>query len=155
VSPIVCPCKTLVTFQDLSYHEPTVQMPILRRLGLTLFSSLSALSTDVVVTVSEFSKKKICSSLPVSEDKVRVVPSGPGWQSDRPNPTAIESALNKYRIARPYMVAFGGGYPHKNIPRLLSAFQTVCKKIQHRLVLIGKLPENVAMAPPFVDYEFR
>ncbi len=155
VSPVVCPCKTLVTFQDLSYREPTVEMPAIRRLGLTLFSTLSALSTDAVVTVSEFSKKRICSSLHVTEDKVRVVPSGPGWNSDRPSRTAIEHALAKYRIARPYVVAFAGGYPHKNITRLLAAFQAACKKMEHGLVLIGRLPEHVEIAPPFVDYEFR
>src|SRR5205807_838785 len=52
VSPVVCPCKNLVTFQDVSYREQVVAMPFARRLGLRFFSTLSARSADLVVTVS-------------------------------------------------------------------------------------------------------
>jgi glycosyltransferase involved in cell wall biosynthesis len=154
VGPVVCPCKTVVTFQDLSYREPSVRMSGARRLGLTLFSGLSALSTDVVVTVSEFSKRSICSSLNVAADRVRVVPSGPGWNSEQPTRAAIEGATRKYRLAGPYVTAFAGGYQHKNIPRLLTAFQTACKDLPHRLVLIGRLAEDVELRPPLVRPEF-
>jgi glycosyltransferase involved in cell wall biosynthesis len=154
VSPVVCPCKTVVTFQDLSYRESSVRMSGTRRLGLTLFSGLSALRTDIVVTVSEFSKRSICASLNVAKDKVRVVPSGPGWNSNPPTSTAIESAMRNHRISGPYVTAFAGGYQHKNIPRLLAAFQGASRNLPHRLVLIGRLPEGVELRPPLVRPEF-
>jgi glycosyltransferase involved in cell wall biosynthesis len=122
---------------------------------LGLFSTLSAQCTDVVVTVSEFSKKSICSSLNIPGEKVRVVPSGPGWSSERPSCSDVDKTLLKYGIARPYVAAFAGGYPHKNIPRLMTAFQTACRDLPHELVLIGRLPPNVAVASPLVKAEFK
>src|SRR5207248_2960586 len=110
--------------------------------------TLSARSADLVVTVSEFSKRKICASLNVPEERVRVVPSGPGWNSDRPNSRAIERAAEKYGIPRPYLTAFAGGYTHKNIPRLLTAFQNTCQDFPHHLVLIGRMPPDVELSPP-------
>ena len=155
VAPIACPCKSLVTFQDLSYREPVVAMSSKRRLGLSLFSTLSARFTDGVVTVSEFSKRSICAALKVPESRVRVVPSGPGWNASQPSAADIESTLNKYGIARPYLTAFAGGYQHKNIPRMLSAFQSACRDLPHHLVLIGRLPPNVELSPPVVEPEFQ
>src|SRR5438093_13523736 len=42
VSPVLCPCKTIVTFTDVSFRDSNVDMPISRRLGLSLFATLSA-----------------------------------------------------------------------------------------------------------------
>jgi glycosyltransferase involved in cell wall biosynthesis len=155
VGPVVSGCKAVVTFQDLSYREPVVEMSTSRRMGLGLFSTLSARSSDAVVTVSEFSKRSICSSLGLPEKKVRVVPSGPGWNSERPNNAAIEAMLSKLGIVRPYVTAFAGGYTHKNIPRLITGFQNACETLPHHLVLIGRLPENVAVLPPLVREGFK
>jgi len=155
VAPIVCPCKSLVTFQDLSYREQVVAMPSKRRLGLSLFSGLSARFTDGVVTVSEFSKRSICAALNVPERRVRVVPSGPGWNATQPSRQEIENTLNKYAIARPYLTAFAGGYQHKNIPRMLTAFQSACKDLPHHLVLIGRLPPDVDLSSNVVRPEYR
>lgn len=155
VGPVVSSCKTIVTVHDLSYREPAVNMSKSRRIGLNLFSSCSAWRSDAVVTVSEFSKRSVCSSLRLPEKKVRVVPSGPGWNSGRPTAQAIGSVLDKYQIVRPYVTAFAGGYAHKNIPRLLAAFGNACEDLPHRLVLIGGLPENVKIAAPFVRVGFE
>jgi glycosyltransferase involved in cell wall biosynthesis len=155
VSPVACPCKAIVTFQDVSYREPAVEMSLKRRMGLNVFSALSARSSDAVVTVSEFSKRSICSSLGISGDKIRVVPSGPGWNSGPPLNSQIEAVLRKYCIVKPYVIAFAGGYAHKNVPRLLTAFETACGRLPHRLVLIGRLSENVEIAPPYICDEFK
>jgi glycosyltransferase involved in cell wall biosynthesis len=154
VSPVVCPCKAIVTFQDLSYHEPAVTMSAKRRTGLRLFSTLSARCSDAIVTVSEFSKRSICSSLGISGNKVRVVPSGPGWNSTRPAQSQIEAVWLKYGIVPPYVTAFAGGYAHKNIPRLLTAFENACNRLPHRLVLIGRLPPDVEAGPPYIGSDF-
>ncbi len=155
VGPVVCPSKTIVTFQDLSYMESIVAMSASRRAGLRSFSTWSAKRSDVVVTVSAFSKKSICSKLSIPDEKVRVIPSGPGWNSERPDSSDIVRVLDRYRIVPPFVTAFAGGYSHKNIPRMLKAFQRVCKDRPHRLVLIGGLPPNVEIGPPLVSPEFR
>src|SRR5262249_38656813 len=40
-----------------------------------------------------------------------------------------------------------GGYPHKNIPKMLVAFQAACKDLPHKLLLIGRLSEDVTLGP--------
>jgi glycosyltransferase involved in cell wall biosynthesis len=57
----------------------------------------------------------------------------------------IAAVKSRYGIRNPYVAVFGGGYEHKNIPRLVDAFESAFGDTAYELVLIGGLtPKTVA-----------
>jgi glycosyltransferase involved in cell wall biosynthesis len=68
---------------------------------------------------------------------------GPRWKDKFISQDVVSKVKSSYGISGPYLIAFGGGALHKNIPRLLQAFEELKKELPHKLVLIGHLPHNV------------
>jgi glycosyltransferase involved in cell wall biosynthesis len=92
---------------------------------------------DLIFTVSEFSKSKICLELDVTESKVQVVYNGVNeiFFSDK-QPTSDLS------LPDTYLLYVGALSTRKNISGLLQAFRILKEDydIEHKLVLIG--PED-------------
>jgi glycosyltransferase involved in cell wall biosynthesis len=93
-----------------------------------------------VITVSEFSRKSICQTLGVPENKVRVISYGVPrriLQSGPPNMVLLE----KLRVTQPYILFVGLLKPHKNVQALLRAFGLLPEQVRasHQLVIAGKL----------------
>jgi glycosyltransferase involved in cell wall biosynthesis len=57
----------------------------------------------------------------------------------------------KYALPEKYIIAFGGGSRHKNIQRLLEAYENRVAIHDHSLVIIGRLPQGVVVPPPSVE----
>lgn len=100
---------------------------------------------DVIITESESEKKEIVKFLRLSEEKVRVIPSGVD-EIYQPlnNLDVIKNELSaKYRIIFPYILHIGAYRPVKNGPGLVKAFAQLRKQgIEHKLVLVGKPAEK-------------
>ncbi|MFC5847245.1 glycosyltransferase [Deinococcus petrolearius] len=84
-----------------------------------------------VVTVSEFSKKQIIKWSKIPPEKIEVVYNG---VSKEYNPQ-----VKPYLPGYPYILYVGNRKPHKNIPRLISAFVEISKIYPElRLILSGE-----------------
>lgn len=144
VGPIRVPCAAVVTVHDLNFVRLRSQMSYVRQWGLGFFSRRSAARSQRVITVSEFSRRELCSELRLDPNRVSVVYHGsPSGGST----LALESELRELpELPVRFIVAFTGrGEPHKNIVRLIEAFHVGCHDMPHRLVLIGKpTPELMA-----------
>ena len=86
-----------------------------------------------IITNSIFTSLEICKATGVSQDKISIIPLG--YDSDHFYPSEIKRRLHH----RPYLLHVGQAYPHKNLRRLIHAFNA----IKHRfpavdLVLLGK-----------------
>jgi len=96
---------------------------------------------DAIITESQSEKKEIVSFLGISEDRVRVIPSGvdeifkPG---DNPEETKRE-LRDRYGVKFPFILNVGGYRPVKNGPALIRAFARLKRQgLEHRLVLVGR-----------------
>lgn len=143
VGPVITPCPGIVTIPDLNYIILRNFIPAGRRRALQFFSIRSARQSVRVITISNFSKAQIVRFIGVPSDKITVTHLGAGWTKDGNEPGRFESIRKSYRLPERYIVAFGGGSPHKNIPRLISAFREIAREFPHSLVLLGHLPPNV------------
>jgi alpha-1,3-rhamnosyl/mannosyltransferase len=87
---------------------------------------------DVIITISEFSKKEIVSLTEVNPDKVFVTPLGVD-PSFSPGGDRIKGLPDQY------ILYVGNLEPRKNLPTLLTAFQSLPRhlKERHSLVIAG------------------
>ena len=100
---------------------------------------------DLIITVSEYTKRDVVESLGVDERKVWAIPHATSEQFRYiENRDAVRAVLAKYDMdRRPYLIHLGTMEERKNILRLLEAFKKVKadpagSPIPHELVLVGE-----------------
>jgi glycosyltransferase involved in cell wall biosynthesis len=152
VCPLRCPCPSVVTIPDLNYIDIAHTIGTGKRLFLKFFSTQSAKRANHVITISNFSKERFCRALNLTAEKSTVTLLSANKENNSDASFKANELLTKYGIKEPYIVAFGGGAIHKNIPRLIQAFDSLKDSLPHNLVLIGHLPSNVDMLAISNDY---
>ncbi|MEH2365192.1 glycosyltransferase family 4 protein [Nostoc sp.] len=98
--------------------------------------------TDLVLTISESSKKDIIEYLEVDPKKVYVTPLASRYYSNYLS-EEIAQGLEKqanYDFSKPYLLFVSTIEPRKNINTIITAFNFLKEKykIEHQLILIGK-----------------
>jgi glycosyltransferase involved in cell wall biosynthesis len=146
VGPLLSPSPSVVTIPDLNYITLRHTMPAKRRVVLQFFSMQAARRADHVITISNFSKEEITRAVKLNPDKITVTHLGPMKNGNTNSSESWVKLSRRYGIQEPYVVAFGGGSLHKNIPRLIQAFALVKDAFPHSLVLIGHIPSNVDLS---------
>lgn len=148
VGPLFPPCAAVVTIPDLNYRAFGEGMPFVRRWTLATFVRLSARRADRVLTISEFARGEIESTLGLSPEKIAVTLLA----ARHPGPEVSAGALGlrarrleRLAVTKPFVMAFSSESPNKNIPRLLEAFGRArnSMSLPHELVLVGHAPEDV------------
>lgn len=98
--------------------------------------------TDLVLTISESSKKDIVEHLQVDPKKVYVTPLASRYYPDYLSAQTTEELekLVNYDFSQPYLLFISTIEPRKNINTIISAFNFLKEqyKIPHKLILIGK-----------------
>jgi glycosyltransferase involved in cell wall biosynthesis len=81
----------------------------------------AARRADLILTNSDYSRREIISGLDLPETKVRKITLGVEMTpfADR---ARVASALGRYRIRQPFLLALGGTEPRKNNARVIAAF---------------------------------
>jgi glycosyltransferase involved in cell wall biosynthesis len=112
---------------------------MLRGFRARLFRRLCLHAADLVITVSEFSKRELVRFLGLAPEKVRVIPEAASDQFAQPLPAGyIEQVCARHRIPPRFVLFVGGFDRRKNVSTLLEAFGAL--KRAHRdvaLVLVG------------------
>jgi glycosyltransferase involved in cell wall biosynthesis len=143
IAPLILPCPSVVTLHDTRFVVMSEDMSAFRRRVVIFFTASGARRAQRIIAVSAFAKQEMIAHLMLDAGKIDVVHSGAGLSTAPLQGEAAAAVRAQYGITQPYIAAIGGGYPHKNIPRLLEAFKALADEFPHTLVLIGKLPPNV------------
>jgi glycosyltransferase involved in cell wall biosynthesis len=133
--------RLVVTIHDLTHLTHREFLPNRLAYYYAKFMLRAAAHHAVrIVTVSEFSKRSICESLNIPEEKVHVIHNALSERFRCARP-ADSSCLQKFRIRKPYLLFVGLLKPHKNVQGLLRAFAVLPAQLRdsHQLVIIGKL----------------
>ena len=146
VGPVHLRCASVLTIPDPNYVDIAYTMPLHRRLPLRMISTWAAKNADEIITISNFSKQRLCQTLNLPANKITVTHLAPRVEMNTTQTMNWEKLRVQYRIREPYIVAFGGGAVHKNISSLLQAIALLDENLPHQLVLIGHIPPDVDMA---------
>nr|WP_292740332.1 glycosyltransferase family 1 protein [Nostoc sp. JL31] len=141
---VVYPCAKslkIMTIHDLTYIKcPNFVNWIVKSYTDRIRQCLKW--TDLVITVSESSKKDIIEYFQVKPEKIYVTPLASRYNA---NYLSAENILNtekqvKYDFSKPYLLFVSTIEPRKNINAVILAFNFLKTKykIEHQLILIGK-----------------
>ncbi len=144
-APIFYAGKFIVTIHDLiiSHYadsRATTLNPIIYKIKVWFYRLVIKIVTKKsakIITVSEYTKKDIIKLLNINDSKIFVTYEG----VDLPKESNIDCAKlkNDLMITKDFLLYVGSAYPHKNLEKLILAFEDVIvQKKNLQLVLVGK-----------------
>lgn len=135
------PSATVI--HDLTYIDHPEYVSAKLRRDLVRFMPKTIRRASFVITVSEFSKKRVMEVYGLSGDKVVVTPIPPRAPHVRSIPVA-QVELKKMGIAKPYILFLGTVEPRKNIPNLIDAYLQLPSTLRDKydLVIAGMIGWN-------------
>ncbi len=138
VTPLFTNAKKIVSILDINYKGHSNNMSLSKRFLLGSMVNLSAIFSNKIITISEFSKKQIVKYTQVKENKIIVTLLSGSSDLFHNGDKDTSEVINKYNIFNEYIIAFSSPSPHKNIKRLLDAFSEILKNNSNlKLVLVG------------------
>ena len=138
--PLRTRVSSIITIHDLKYITHPEFFEGDRRLKSSLMKLMMAASIKrsiKVIAVSESTKRDLIGKLKIPEEKIEVIHEAVG-DGYHPVPAPrCDEVLKKYGIPPPYILSVGELRPHKNIARLVRAFEKL-EGNNHSLVIAGK-----------------
>lgn len=140
-SPILTPCPVITTFHDMIFDRYPEYIPGRQFwLPYMLMSRFALRKSRRVIAVSSATKSDMVEFAGARPDKIVTILSGVE-SAFRPVGDAAEQARVRSRYVLPelYILALGARRPHKNIGRLVAAFDRLAAEFPHVLVLAGTI----------------
>lgn len=140
--------KFVVTIHDLILiHFPTIRNTTLNSLFYRfkffmyrIVIRAAIMRSNRIIAVSKFTKKDILKNYnSIPQEKIKVTYEACDDYCML-SPNKDEEILLRYGIIRPYIMYVGNAYPHKNLEKLVLAFEKLKKtKKDLKLILVGKM----------------
>lgn len=141
IAPVIVSCHSIATIHDMNYFYYPEDFSRLPVLFLKVLVLLSARKSDKIITISKNSKKDIVRILKVPESKISIIyQAGDIHSSLMPDENAMTKKLREeYEIDRKFILTVSASHPHKNLHRLIRAYDILRRnhKIEHKLVVVG------------------
>jgi alpha-1,3-rhamnosyl/mannosyltransferase len=145
-APIALPCPLVATVHDLTFdRHPRVMPNCWLWPGYKVLSSRAIRCADKIISVSEATRRDVLRFGNVSSSSVVVVHLGVDEQfKAQADVEARRRVADRYHLPPRYVLAFNNGRAHKNVARLLAAFEALPRSFDQVLVLAGEASgENV------------
>ncbi len=123
--------KKISTIHDIYHLRHSQNINLIQKFYSKIIFFFTIKNSQVIITVSEFSKNEILLFYPKIQNKIKVIHNGIEHLKTK---IVIES-----KIDYEYLLYVGNVKPHKNLKTLIEAFNLI--KIKHsqlKLVIIGK-----------------
>ncbi len=147
-APFFAPCKVAITIHDLTPFLPFLphqKESFVKVMLKKIVGRLIARKVDLIVTVSQHSKKDIINLFGIPEEKVSVAYNGiPELFSPVKDANLLEAVRKKYTLARDYILYVGNLLPHKNVDGLLKAYARLPGDLiaRYQLAIVAKKDDN-------------
>jgi glycosyltransferase involved in cell wall biosynthesis len=111
--------------------------------------------TDLVITISEFSKRDIMQVLGIPADRIRVIPLAAGPQYRRIlDAQRLQTVRTKYGLGERFVFYVGGLDSRKNVATLVASFAAVYHELGDPALqlLVAGDPNRLGSTPLFPDW---
>ena len=134
------PVKTILTIHDLAFEHFPEQIPKSARKFYLKNTPKYARKADLIITVSEFSKKDITEKYQIDPSKIVVIHNGAGSQFKPLSEEEKDAVKSRYSVGQDYFLFVSAIQPRKNLVRLLEAFDIFKAKFpgKQKLLVAGK-----------------
>ena len=140
MSPILFRGKGIInTIHDMGAWDAAYAMTFKQKLYCRIAGRISTKNSKEIITVSEFSKKRICDILHMQKDRVHVVPSAITKTIINSTSVIPEEIQKAYNLPEKYIMSLSTIEPRKNMKLLIEAYLEICDKVDFDLVLVGRL----------------
>lgn len=127
--PLFCKIPAIAVVHDLTPLRMRKLVPVKEKTAFWL--GLQSLRfASMVITVSNFTKNDLLKVKLIPERRIAVALNGPGVL-----PSVEEDNFSRQFV--PYILYVGTNAPHKNLPRLISAFARLKSPSTLKLILVG------------------
>lgn len=136
ITPLMKGCKFINTIHDLLFLDFPEYFPWSYRVSKKFLFRSSARKSDVICTVSEFSKKSLIKHFKLDPAKIVVTPNAVSPMKKMDSPSELDKS--------PYILCVGRFEPRKNQLQLLEAYKEL--KLHERgyhLVFVGGRKERI------------
>lgn len=115
----------VVTIHDVFHLAYYHTLSLKQKLYAKTMINRAISNTDIIFTVSNFSKREIIKYTGCNADKIKVVYNGIDYDKFSCSFTALQKAsvLTKYGLKLPYILFVGNVKPHKNLKNALLGFK--------------------------------
>ncbi len=127
--------KRLVTIHDVNHLSNPKYFSTIKRIWAKILYKNAVKRSDLIYTVSEFSKSEILKFFKINANKIQVVYGGVDRNFGKENDNQI-----KGNVPKDYFLFVGNVKPHKNLMTLLKAYNSLDQEIKatYKLVILGK-----------------
>lgn len=117
------PCRAAVLIHDLSFRAHPDYFPTSIALYMRTLVGLALRRAEVVVALSEFTRREIQHFYPWAARKTTVIYPGIERAFGAIDDSSDVTARSTYGVTQPYILAVGNIHPRKNLTRLLAAYE--------------------------------
>lgn len=139
-SPILFKRKKIFnTIHDVGIWDYPMALSRLHKFYFRISCRASARVSQGIITVSQFSQKRIHSVLGVPLNRIKVIPSAIPETLLNAKTVPFEMVKEKYNIPSRYIMSLSTLEPRKNLELLLKAFTKIKDLVDYDLVLVGRI----------------
>lgn len=145
--------RSVVTIHGLEYEWLPEYENLLQRWYLPLSTKYAISSSDLLLSVSAYTKDQIVARLGVLPEKIVIVSEGVDVKffSKKRTESRKREVMERYGITSPYLLFLGSLQPRKNLPYLVSVYSRL-RKIHPNLQLViagakGWMFDEILAAP--------
>jgi glycosyltransferase involved in cell wall biosynthesis len=146
-SAFFLPCPAVVTLHDLIFWDerPTREgisfAEWLKRWGMFAYGRIAArrgiARARRIITVSEYSRREIIRRFHVESERCVVIHNGVSERFRRiTDETQLAGVCDKYKLAKPFLLAITSASPRKNARGLLESYRALAPELQERYDLV-------------------
>lgn len=138
--PLLTDIPSIISIHDITYLliEP-YRNQIKNKFFIKNFIKIAAKKVKKIITCSNSTKKDLCKILNIEEDKIEIIYDAVSNEFSPKDKQDVLKVKNKYNINKKYILYVGNSKPHKNLNRLIQAYELLPKEIkeEYMLILIG------------------
>ena len=151
-SPLLVSCRSVTTIHDLNFIYARNSFSRAGYLVWRLMVPPSARHTDKIITVSQSSKRDIVKLLDLAPERVQVIYEAvPDIRPDRWRQSLVD--FSQYGICDQPIVSVASSHPHKNLPRLIEAYNILVRSygLKNQLVLVGHRRAHAGLLETMIE----